>query len=134
MQQEQPTSHARFRYVAPGLLISGVGMLFSAGAGAYVGFNSPGQITLLVMQAFLVYSFPHLLLGAVGFIAYYINKQKLLALFFTISATLLSGTVVADEQLTAKNAAFQSMALDRDTKIRHRIGSSLGELEACTAR
>ena len=94
MQQDQAPTRAQFRYVVPGLMIAGLGVLFSAGAGTYVGMNSPGEITLLVMQAFLVYSFPHVLLAAVGFFAYYINKLKLLAFLFAVSAAVLSGTVV----------------------------------------
>lgn len=95
MQQDEPSTYAQFRYVAPGLLIAGLGLLFSAGAGTYVGMHSPGEITLLVMQAFLVYSFPHVLLATVGFFAYYIRKLKLLAFLFAVSAAVLSGTVVA---------------------------------------
>ena len=91
---QQGPSQAQFRYVAPGLLIAGLGMMISAGAGTYVGFHSPGQVTLLVMQAFLVYSFPYLLLAAVGFFTYYIKKFKTLALLFAVSAALLTATSV----------------------------------------
>ena len=95
MEQDQPPSQAQFRYVAPGLLIAGLGMVFSAGAGSYVGFHTPGQVTLLVMQAFLVYSFPYILLATVGYFAYYIKKFKSLALLFAVSAAVLTGTSVA---------------------------------------
>jgi len=84
VQQDEPLTHPQFRYVIPGFLIAGLGMLFSVGMGTYVG-----------MQAFLVYSFPYVLLATVGFFAYYIKKFKLLAILFAVSAAALSGTVIA---------------------------------------
>ena len=93
-QADESPRHAPFRYLIPGLLIAILGMLFSAGVGTYVGLNSPGEITLLVMQAFLVYSFPHVLVAVVGCFTYLIKKLKILALLFAISSAVLSGTVM----------------------------------------
>ena len=85
---------APLRYAAPGMGFAVFGMLFSALSGTYVGWHSPGDVTLLVMQSFLVYSIPYLLLGVVGFAAFHINRLKTMAVVYALCTALLTASTV----------------------------------------
>ena len=95
MQQDVSPRVAELRYAAPALAIAFLGMLFSAASGSYVGWHSPGDFTILVMQAFMVYSAPYIILATAGFAAYHISKLKRLALLYAVSTTILSGTSIS---------------------------------------
>lgn len=103
MAQDAP--QAPFHYAAPGLTIALFGALFSAASGTYVGWHSRNEITLGVMQAFLVYSAPYVLLGGTGLIAYQINRVKTLAVLYALSTTTLTASAITIVTLAAEDGS-----------------------------